>query len=43
MGYGLYSKNDIEKDEILGEYKGVIGKYYNNMIYAWRYPSNVKD
>ena len=39
VGLGLFAKNFIVKDTILGEYAGMIGLGDGILDYAWNYPS----
>ena len=42
IGLGLFTKNFIKKETILGECTGLVGKGYDGYNYAWRYPSLYK-
>ncbi len=39
IGYGVFAKEKIIADTMLGEYTGVIKKSHHNKNYAWAYLS----
>ena len=39
IGYGVFAKEKILADTVLGEYTGVVKKGHHNKNYAWAYLS----
>lgn len=41
IGYGVFAKKPLEKDEVVGFFSAEIVEKYQDLKYSWTYPSKV--